>query len=157
MRMVIPHGTGRLLNDLSSDMNALFESVLGEDSPKTPPEIVPLMDVEERADAYVLVIDLPGVQPDDIHVDLDDGRVSIHGVRKPSDPLPDGEGKRRVERSFGEFRRVFRLPKAIDQDAIVAHHELGVLTVTLPKAVKNASRRIKVEPSANRDTGSNDS
>jgi HSP20 family protein len=138
MRMVFPNTPGRLLDELSTDVNAFFESILGEDAPHKS-DYAPPLDFEDRADAYELSIDLPGVDPNEIHVDVEDGHVAIQGTRsyrKEASP----EVRRRVERSFGAFRRAIRLPKLVNKDDIVAKYEHGVLTVTLPKAAKRSHR-----------------
>lgn len=143
MRMIVPHTTGRLLDELSTDINAFFESVLGEDHGDSKVAFVPKMDFVERDDAYELAIDLPGVNPDDVHVDVNEDHLSIHGSRHQVKAENDAS-KRRIERSFGDFRRSIRFPKAVDRDAIAASYEHGVLTVTLPKSAKSGSRRVAV-------------
>lgn len=147
MRMVFPTATGRLINDLATDMNTFVESVLGEEGSGKAPNYSPLMDIEETSEGYEFAFDLPGVKPDDIHVDLEEDRLTIHGTR-----FNAKEEKRRIERTFGEFRRVLRLPETVDKDRIGADYEHGVLTVTLPKAAKKGATRIVVsqagQPSA---------
>ncbi len=141
MRMIFPNTPSRLLDELSTDVNAFVESILSDEpSPRT--DFSPAMDFADSSDAYELSIDLPGVDPDQIHVDVEDDHICVHGTRLAgSEPNP--EHRRRVERSFGSFRRAVRLPKLVDKDAIVAKYEHGVLTVTLPKATK-AARRVTV-------------
>lgn len=142
MRMVFPPATGRLINDLATDMNTFVESILGEDGDKTT-RFGPLMDIEETEHQYEFAFDLPGVKPEDIHVDVEENTLTIHGERH----LPkeeNAEAKRRFERTFGEFRRVLRLPKTVDKDKIVADYEHGVLTITLPKAEKKGAKRVPV-------------
>ena len=136
MRMVIPNSTGRLLDEISTDVNAFFETMMKDHAEKS--DFVPLMDFEDQNEAYVLALDLPGVDHNDIEVDVEEDHVIIHGQRH----RPGGEEgqRRRVERSFGAFRRVLRLPKQIDRDSVTAKFENGVLTVALPKAVKNKRR-----------------
>ena len=143
MRMIFPTTPTRFFDELSSDVNSLFETVLGEDAPSKA-DFLPRMDFEEREDAYELTLDLPGVNPDDINVEVEDDRVAIFGSRSDAKQSNE-ENRRRVERSFGSFRRVVRLPNPIDQDAISASSEHGVLTVTIPKVVKSA-RRVAVTP-----------
>ena len=143
MRMVFPPATGRLINDLATDMNAFVESVLNDEGEQTCSGFSPSMDVEETDEGYEFALDLPGVKVEDIHVDVDEDRVTIHGARH-DDRDKSTAGKRRVERNFGEFRRVVQVPKAIDREGIVAEYEDGVLMVKLPKAVKAGSRRVVV-------------
>ena len=159
MRMVFPNSTGRLLDEISTDVNAFFEAVMKENSDEKV-DYAPLMDFEDRSDSYELSLDLPGVDPNDIHVDIEEDHVIIHGERH-SPAQDDQNHRRRVERRFGAFRRVLRLPKQVDRDGVAANYEQGVLTVTVPKAAKN-SRRIVVAhgagsaptPAANSDATS---
>jgi len=146
MRMIVPHNTGRLLNELSSDINAFFETMLGEEAGETRLAFAPKMDFEERDDAFVLAIDLPGVHPDDVQIDASEDQLVIHGTRHQEKTEGD-ETRRRIERSFGDFRRSIRLPKNVDRDAIAAGYEHGVLTVTLPKVAKSGPRRIVISRS----------
>ena len=139
MRMVFPHSTGRLIND----MNALVESIFNDEQESKPVGYAPEMDITETEESYEFSLDLPGVHPDDIHVDLDDDRMRIHGTRHDS-KADSKVGKRRIERSYGEFRRVVLLPKTVDREGIAADYDQGVLTITLPKAAQAGARRINV-------------
>lgn len=102
-------------------------------------------DLSETSEGYELEIDLPGMKRDDVSVDYADGVLTISGER-----TDDHEEKRKgyylSERSYGSFRRTFRVPDSVEADRISAHFNDGVLTVRLPKseeAQKN-SRRIEV-------------
>ncbi len=150
MRMVFPPSTGRLINDLATDMNTLVESIFGEETDAPSVNFAPRMDIEETDDKYEFSLDLPGVKPEDVHVDIEDDRLIIHGVRHDSKE-DSADGKRRVERAFGEFRRAVQLPKTVDREAIVADYEHGVLTITLPKAAKAGSRRVVVSHAGSTD------
>ncbi|MCG8652845.1 MAG: Hsp20/alpha crystallin family protein [Pirellulales bacterium] len=143
MRMVFPPVTGRLINDLATDMNAFVESIFSEDSCHAKAKYSPVMDIHESDDGYELCLDLPGVLAEDVHVDVEEDVVTIHGTRRAREEASEG-GKRRIERTFGEFRRVVRLPKAVDRDGVTAHYEHGVLTVSLPIAAQAGSRRVLV-------------
>ncbi len=143
MRMVFPHSTGRLINDLATDMNTLVESFFNEECSDQSVRFAPRMDIEETDTGYEFALDLPGVKPEDVNVDIEDNRLTIHGVRRDTKEDTEG-GKRRVERVFGEFRRAVELPKTVDRDGIVANYEHGVLTILLPKAAKAGSRRIEI-------------
>ena len=143
MRMLFPHAPGRLIGDLTTDMNALVESIFGEDDRTSHQDFSPAMDIEDTDDGYKLTLDLPGVKPEEVHVELDEDRVTIHGTRH--DHFEQAEDKRRrIERRFGEFRRSVKLPVAVNKDAIVANYEDGVLTVTLPKAADRGAHRIEI-------------
>lgn len=146
MRMVIPNSTGRLLDELSSDVNAFFETLLGEEPTTSQASFVPRVDFEDREDAYVLYADLPGMKAEDIHVDVEDEHVKIYGTRL--NPFADGETDtkphRRVERVYGDFARLVQLAKPVNADAVSASYQDGVLIVTLPKVAKEGPRRVSV-------------
>lgn len=142
MRMVFPHHTpGRFINELASDMNAIMGTILREES--TESSLTPPMDIEETEAGYQLSLDVPGVNPDDIQIELEDGHVSVSGERHGPAESEDVTW-RRIERSFGPFQRKFRLPKLVDQERIEANYEHGVLTVLLPKVQKTPAKRIVV-------------
>ena len=144
MRMVFPHHvSGRFINEIASDMNALVESIFGEESKKPTASFVPTMDIEETEKVFELSLDLPGVNPDDIEIEVENDHVSIRGTRIAKEVNEDVKRKR-VERSFGEFHRQFQLPEEVDQEAIVAGYEHGVLTIRLPKTEKKGAKKIVI-------------
>lgn len=150
MRMVFPqHVPGRFINELASDMNALFGTIIGEEAAAST--FSAPMDITETETGYTLVLDVPGVSPDQIQIELEDGRVTIHGQR-PSPADADEPTWRRVERTFGEFTRKFRLPKVVDQERIEAEYDNGVLTVQLPKLEKKAAKQIVINHSGEKSS-----
>ena len=156
MRMVFPpHATGRFINELTSDMNAIVESLFGEDetsSNQNGVSYTPRMDVFETEHQFELHLDLPGVNPDDIAIDLNDDTVTIHG-RRQRETVDSFEGdKRRFERVFGEFRRTVQLPKLVDKDAVEADYTDGVLTVTIPKAAPVQAKKVTISRGRRTDT-----
>lgn len=143
MRMVFPTTTSRLINDLASDVNVLVESFLGDEGEQPRRGFSPLMDVIESDEGFEFGIDLPGVNPAEIQIDIEGDQVTIHGARTEQDEAKPGT-RRLSERVFGEFRRVLRVPETVDPDKIAADYEHGVLTLRLPKAAKPEPRRIVV-------------
>lgn len=112
---------------------------LGADMPTdvaaaAPSGAVPLsVDVKDHGDRLELVADVPGMGAGDIKVSVDrNGVMTIAGSRAEEHRAEDA-GVLRVERSFGEFRRAFRLPETADVDAITAAVKDGVLRLTVPK------------------------
>ena len=99
-------------------------------------------DVRETATAYVLQLDVPGVAKEDIAIDVDEKTVRIEATFKHA----TGEGETVVvrERVDGAVTRNFRLPQAVDAELASAHHEHGVLTLTLPKKNAATQRRIAI-------------
>ena len=102
---------------------------------------VPRTDVEERDDAYVVELELPGVREGDVEVSLAGRRLTVSGERKEKERV--GLLRRRT-RNVGRFHYEVELPGAVDEDGVTASLDDGVFTVTLPKAERERAHRIKV-------------
>jgi len=92
----------------------------------------PSVDLYETADVFVLEADLPGVKPDDVTVEMEDGDLVLRGWRTLEKSQSDGRFHT-MERSSGQFVRRMMLPESIDKNAIKADFKDGVLRVILPK------------------------
>lgn len=106
---------------------------------------VPAMDIVENDDAFLAHADLPGLSKDDIEISVEDGMLSISGERK-FEHVSDEENKgfKRLERSWGSFRRSFSLPQGVDLEKVTAAFADGVLTVTLPKSEIVKARKVDI-------------
>jgi HSP20 family protein len=104
----------------------------------------PAVDIKEEADRFLITADLPGVDPKDIQITMDDGVLTIKGERQ-SESREEKEGYKRVERHSGAFYRRFSLPDTADAERIEAKGKDGVLEVTLPKHEKVQPRKIEVK------------
>jgi HSP20 family protein len=93
----------------------------------------PRLDVSETKDAFVVKVEIPGMDPKDIQVSLQENFLTIKGEKKQEKEEKD-ERHHRVERSYGAFTRSVRLPVAVDGSKVDAKFKNGLLTVTLPKA-----------------------
>lgn len=135
----------RELDTLQSDVNRLFDSFFGrrEGAPIGSQRWVPAMDLVETDDSLVLKADLPGLDRDDIEIEVKDGVLTIAGERK-SEQESKREGYHRVERSFGRFSRSLGLPRGVDPSAVQASFDRGVLEVTLPKPEESKPTRIEI-------------
>ncbi len=100
----------------------------------------PLADVEETADAYLVEMELPGITRDDIDIEIA-GRRVVRGERREKERLGI---LRRRERTVGRFSYEVTLPGDVDEDAIEAHLDGGVLTIRLPKPERDRPRRIEI-------------
>ncbi len=126
------------------DLLALHEQLgqlVGTDAPGwTPP-----VDLYETHDEFVLSAELPGLSREAIEIHAEEARVTLRGARAsaPGREIPC-EQYHRVERGHGSFSRSFTLPEPIDVAHVTADLRDGVLTVTMPKAVDRAARRIDV-------------
>jgi HSP20 family protein len=102
---------------------------------------VPVADVEEAPDAYLVEIELPGVRRDDVDVEVSGRRLSVHGQRTEKERTGI---LRRRERTVGRFAYEVTLPGQIEEAQVEAHLSDGVLTVRLPKPAGERPRRIDV-------------
>ena len=103
------------------------------------------VEVVETAQHYQVQAELAGVKKDDIQVQVDGNRVSISAeVRRAAEPR-DGERLLRSERFYGSMARSFTLCSELDEQAVQARFDNGVLTLTLPKKQPPAARRITIQ------------
>jgi HSP20 family protein len=106
-----------------------------------PSAFVPRADLEERDDAYVVELELPGVREGDVEVSVAGRRLIVSGERKEKERV--GLLRRRT-RSVGRFHYEVEVPSAVDDEGVTASLDDGVLIVTLPKAESERVRRVKV-------------
>ncbi|MFO7769362.1 MAG: Hsp20/alpha crystallin family protein [bacterium] len=104
----------------------------------------PEVDVEERADSYLVSMDAPGMQREDLKVSMEGNTLRIRGERKQLREEGD-EDYRLNERRYGIFERSFTLPRSVDSGKIHARYRNGVLEITVPKAEEAKSREIEVD------------
>jgi len=102
----------------------------------------PPVDLLETADRYVVMVELPGVSQNEVQLQLQDGNLTISGVRREREPAC--EEYHRIERGHGAFSRTFHLPLPVDVEGITADLRDGVLTVTCPKIAEGPARRIQI-------------
>lgn len=121
--------------NLRKDMERFFDRWGDWELPELRPiaDWTPKVDFAENKDAYVLKAEIPGIDPKEISVSLENELLTIKGEKKQEKEEKD-EHHYRVERSFGSFARTMRLPGAVDGGKVAAAFKNGVLTVTLPKA-----------------------
>jgi HSP20 family protein len=105
----------------------------------------PALDISERKDAYLLTVELPGVEADDLDITMEDGLLTIQGERHFAHDSSEQQFHR-VERSSGAFRRAITLPPHVMADAVEASMEDGVLRILVPKAEEAKPKRIQVTP-----------
>jgi HSP20 family protein len=103
----------------------------------------PAVDLYETDDGLVLKAELPGFSKDDVHLELKDNALTLHGERKRELDVKE-EQYHRVERAYGAFRRSFMLPALVDADKVEATFKDGVLELKLPKAEEAKPKRIAI-------------
>ncbi len=130
------------------DLKQIFDRFLNnadnpDESAVVTSQWVPRVDIKEEADRFVIMADLPGVDPQHVEVLMDKGILSIKGERG-SETTEQSERFSRIERRYGSFHRRFALPDTADAEGIVATGHNGVLEIAIPKRPESTPRRIQV-------------
>lgn len=106
--------------------------------------LAPAIDVTETDDGYLVTVELPGVNKDDISVEIHEDVLSIRGEKRSEHE--EKKGKRHwVERSYGGFSRSVRLPAGITEKDLKASFESGVLRVEIPKVEESKPRTVSIK------------
>jgi HSP20 family protein len=104
----------------------------------------PALDIRREEKQYVVNVEIPGVDQNDIKVEINDNELTISGEKreeyKSSDENADAPGLY-TERVYGTFTRVLALPDDVDEEGITADHKNGLLTITLPRKVEEKTIR----------------
>jgi HSP20 family protein len=105
----------------------------------------PALDISERKDAYLVTVELPGVEADDLEITMEDGLLTIQGERHFAHDSSEQQFHR-VERRYGAFRRSITLPAQVQAEQIEASFDNGVLQILVPKMEEAKPKRIQVRP-----------
>ena len=137
-----------LVNQLQKEMNRLFDARVGEGrgseaSAAVTSDWVPLIDIQEEPQRYVIYADIPGVDPQEVEITMENGVLTLRGNRSQQ-ASPADNGYKRRERPAGAFYRRFVLPDTADAEGITAQGNHGVLEIVIPKRPKAVARRIQV-------------
>ena len=133
---------GREVDTLQSEVNRIFDTFFGGNDTRAR-RWVPAMDLVETDDHLVLRADLPGLEKDDVNVEVKDGVLTISGERR-AEQEHKSEGYHRVERAFGSFSRSLSLPDGIDAEKVTADFDKGVLEVRIPKPEERKPHRVSI-------------
>ena len=144
--MLVRYDPWSLVNRLQGDIDRLAKPnwrELDDETTSAATEWVPAVDIKEEDERFVIEADVPGVDPEEIEITMEDGVLSLSGNRR-TESRTEREGYRRVERVTGRFYRRFILPETVDSDKVKALDRHGVLEILIPKQAKAQPRRIKV-------------
>lgn len=130
--------------DFQVDVENLFEQFFGDREVAPQGRWMPRTNISESDTAYRVSIELAGVKPADVNVEMHDGVMEVSGKREKS-VLPEGVRALKVEQRTGEFRRKFEFPTLVDADKIEASYENGLLSIELPKSEKVLPRKINIK------------
>jgi HSP20 family protein len=125
------------LTTIKDEIDRFFHRVMNGDEYAwmTEGDWQPAMDLTETPTAVLCRMDVPGIDPKDIHVTVREGVLTVRGERKSE--IEEKEATRyRLERKLGAFMRGIRLPVRVDEKHVVAEFKNGLLTITMPRLQK---------------------
>ena len=126
----------------------LFDDFLDHYLTRSNNELTPMnvsMDVSETDQAFEVKVDLPGIQAEDVDIQIENNTLTIRGQRKEEvEEKDEARQYHRVERYVGSFARSVVLPTTVNEDETAAEFRNGVLKVVIPKMVDAQPRKIKI-------------
>ena len=134
----------RELGTLQTDLDRVFDAFFGGGTANgAPRRWNPAMDLAETEEHLVLKADLPGLDRDDVEIEITDGVLTVSGERK-TEHEDSSSGFHRIERSYGRFSRSLALPQGVDADQVQAEFDQGVLEVRIPKPAERKPHRVEI-------------
>ncbi|OQY27345.1 MAG: heat-shock protein [Candidatus Cloacimonetes bacterium 4572_55] len=103
---------------------------------------MPVVDIDETDDAFLVKAELPGVKKNDVNVNIENGVLTIRGEKKTE---TEDKKRHRVECAYGSFVRSFSLPQAIKAEKVEAEYKNGILNLTIPKSEEAKPKQIEVK------------
>lgn len=135
------------MNRLRRDMDRLLERMLGEFRPSAASGIAwkrPSYDLTETERELILRAEIPGVDPNELEIDITDNILTIKGEIK-RETVSEEEDYHRVERSYGSFSRSIPIPRRVVLSKVKATYKMGVLKIVMPKYSGEEKRGVKVK------------
>jgi HSP20 family protein len=140
-------GGNRLPEEIRHAFDRFLQPEDGDASNVVTNQWAPRVDIREDEQRFVILADIPGVDPAQIEVSMDKGILTLKGEREAG-AVDETHGKfTRVERARGAFHRRFALPDSADADGITATGKFGVLEIVIPKKAQATPRRITINAS----------
>jgi HSP20 family protein len=134
-----------VVSQLQNEINRVFGNLNDGESSSATADWMPAVDIKEFSDRFELLVDLPGVDPQQVEITLDNGILTLVGERRDEQLASQGESQhQRRERRLGRFHRRFILPDTADTENVSATGRNGVLAVSIPKQARSQPRRITI-------------
>ncbi len=138
-----------VVSQLQNEINRVFGNLNESQGTSATSQWSPAVDVREYADRFQLLLDVPGVEPKNVEITLDNGILTVSGSRIDEKGAgsngADQPQQQRIERPLGQFHRRFILPDTADAENVNASGRNGVLEIVIPKQPKAKPRRISVK------------
>ncbi len=136
-----------VVSQLQNEINRVFGNLNETEGSSATSQWSPAVDVREYPDRFQLLLDVPGVEPKDVEITLDNGVLTVSGNRNETSGSNGAEQpqQQRIERPEGRFHRRFILPDTADAENVNAAGRNGVLEIVIRKQPKAQPRRITVK------------
>jgi HSP20 family protein len=133
----------RNINTLQREMDRLFETLTERDEHLSPTAFAPAAELHVDRENVYLQLEVPGLTPEEIDVQVTADSVIIAGERKEEKHIED-QGTKRSEFRYGQFHRTISLPEKVQRERVQAKYAHGILKLTLPKAEDEQNKTVKV-------------
>ena len=137
-------GTLRNLNDVRHAFDRFLSTEEADAATPSTGQWAPRVDIKEEDTRFVILADIPGIDPATIEVSMDKNVLSIKGERV-AEKTEQNAKFTRIERAYGSFNRRFSLPESANAEGITASGKHGVLEIVIPKREQTAPRRITID------------
>jgi len=144
--MVFRHLPHRNILNIKNEIDRVYDELFNNraDDVESMGNLVPLVNIEENDDTFIISAELPGLDKKDVKITFKDGSLCLSG-KKEKVKEESGKNFHRNEREYGTFSRSFSIPNKIKTDKIEANFDKGVLTILLPKAEDVKPQEIKIK------------
>lgn len=140
------------ITQMQRDMEKMFTDLRRnwdfqiEEASKFMKKFIPSLNVSEDDQKIIIRVDLPGVEPKDVNISLENNTLVIEGEKK-EEKKSEKEEFKLLESAYGHFKRVIALPEIIDPSKVEATYKNGILTVVLPKKedVQKSKQKINIK------------
>lgn len=137
--MVLQDRMNRLFEDATQRRNQT-DAGAGDEFERA--DWTPASDIYETDSGYLIALDLPGINRDELEIDINENRLVVKGTRAIAESR-----QHRSERPRGKFLRTYSVPPAVDQGRIAAEYKDGVLQISLPKRAEQKPKKIDIKVS----------
>lgn len=134
----------REIDTLQREMNRLFDSLTPAPRNGLEVNFIPAAEISETQETLQLSLEIPGMEPKDLEVEVTADSVTVRGERQ-SETRTEEQGVTRSEFRYGKFHRVIPLPARIQNTEAKAEYKNGILRLTLPKVEEEKNKVVKVE------------
>lgn len=128
---------------LSRSFNDIIDEFFSNGGSFNNDRFMPEVDIAENDTHFEIDVALPGMKKEDIHVDLENGRLTISGERSMNNK-EENKNYYRVESMYGSFNRSFYLPDSVDENSVEAKYKDGMLHITIKKDESKTRKQIAV-------------